>query len=89
MRMEPSFAAVTQTDRGGKYLRDIGVFASFDQGATWSALGEGLPPAVMVFDLEIYEPERLLRAATHGNGAYELSLSQLSPTPRRPGSRRR
>jgi hypothetical protein len=34
----------------------------------------GLNTATMIFDLKISNPARKLRAATHGNGAYERDL---------------
>jgi hypothetical protein len=53
---------------------DIGVWHSADGGATWAPLQNGLPDAP-VFDLQIHATQRLLRAATHGRGVYELSLT--------------
>jgi photosystem II stability/assembly factor-like uncharacterized protein len=50
---------------------DHGVYNSTDGGATWSAYGTGLPP-VAVFDLAIDDSFRILRAATHGRGYYEI-----------------
>jgi hypothetical protein len=52
---------------------DIGVWHSADAGATWTPLQNGLPDAP-VFDLQIHSTQRLLRAATHGRGVYELAL---------------
>jgi photosystem II stability/assembly factor-like uncharacterized protein len=52
---------------------DIGVWHSADRGLTWSPLENGLPDAP-VFDLQIHPTQRLLRAATHGRGVYEISL---------------
>lgn len=53
---------------------DFGVFASTDGGATWEAYQEGLPDAIMVFDLKISPINRKLRIASHGNGAYQRDL---------------
>jgi hypothetical protein len=53
---------------------DIGVWHSSDSGATWTPLQNGLPDAP-VFDLQIHPTQRLLRAATHGRGVYELALA--------------
>jgi len=53
---------------------DLGVWASTDFGLTWNVFCEGLPEAVMVMDLSISDSDRLLRAATHGNGVYERTL---------------
>jgi Calx-beta domain len=52
---------------------DIGVYFSSDGGATWSPFGTGLPK-VAVFDLQIQPTSRILRAATHGRGIWELAL---------------
>ena len=52
---------------------DIGIWHSADRGATWMPLQNGLPDAP-VFDLQIHPTQRLLRAATHGRGVYEIRL---------------
>jgi hypothetical protein len=61
----------------GMYLgTDIGVFHS--SGGAWQFLGKGMPPAVVT---EIAaQPGGLIRAATYGRGAYELSPS-VPPVP--------
>lgn len=53
---------------------DLGVFVSTVGGTAWEAYQEGLPTATMIFDLKISQPNRKLRVATHGNGAYERDL---------------
>ncbi|PHI18481.1 hypothetical protein CEQ90_17860 [Lewinellaceae bacterium SD302] len=53
---------------------DFGVYASLDGGETWEGFQEGLYDAVMVFDLKISPTNRKLRAATHGNGAFQRDL---------------
>ena len=53
---------------------DVGVFVSLDRGQSWFAFAEGLPTAVIGMDLLIYQPDRLLRLATHGNGMYQRKL---------------
>jgi photosystem II stability/assembly factor-like uncharacterized protein len=53
---------------------DLGIFVSQDGGSTWEAYQEGLPMVVMVFDLQISPIDRMLRVATHGNGAYQRDL---------------
>lgn len=55
---------------------DQGVYASMDRGNTWALFGTGLPD-VEVFDLELQSPGRILRAATHGLGVFEISISGL------------
>jgi hypothetical protein len=52
---------------------DIGVWHSADRGLNWAPLQNGLPDAP-VFDLQIHPTQRLLRAATHGRGVYEIAL---------------
>lgn len=53
---------------------DIGVWHSADRGLTWGPLENGLPDSP-VYDLLIHPTQRLLRAATHGRGIYELALA--------------
>ncbi len=50
---------------------DRGVYNSTDGGAHWALYGTDLPN-VSVFDLAIQNPFRILRAATHGRGFYEI-----------------
>jgi hypothetical protein len=60
---------------------DVGVFYSPDGGSSWSAYGSGFPHAA-VFGLEIQNPSRVIRAATHGRGLYETNtVSTIAPTP--------
>jgi photosystem II stability/assembly factor-like uncharacterized protein len=53
---------------------DIGVWHSPDRGLSWEPLENGLPDAP-VYDLQIHPTQRLLRAATHGRGLFELPLT--------------
>ena len=53
---------------------DLGVFVSIDYGETWATYQDGLPLAVMIFDLKISPADRKLRIATHGNGAFQRDL---------------
>jgi len=53
---------------------DIGVFVSTDGGGSWHDFRDGLPEVVSVLDLTISPSNRKLRAATHGNGLYQISL---------------
>jgi photosystem II stability/assembly factor-like uncharacterized protein len=53
---------------------DIGVFVSTDGGNSWHDFRDGLPEVVSILDLTISLSNRKLRAATHGNGLYQISL---------------
>jgi len=53
---------------------DLGVWHSGNSGATWRPLQNGLPDAP-VYDLQIHQTQRLLRAATHGRGLFEIALA--------------
>jgi photosystem II stability/assembly factor-like uncharacterized protein len=53
---------------------DLGVFVTTEGGKIWESYQDGLSTATMVFDLEISNPTRKLRAATHGNGAFQRDL---------------
>jgi hypothetical protein len=52
---------------------DIGVWYSDDAGRTWTVMENGLPDA-SIFDLQLHPTRRLLRAATHGRGVYEIRV---------------
>jgi len=52
---------------------DLGVFISVDGGQNWLSFQSGMPLA-MVNDLKVFRPDRKLRAATHGNAAFERDL---------------
>lgn len=54
---------------------DIGVYISRDGGASWLPYGTGLP-RVAVFDMAIQNPNRVLRIATHGRGAWEIGAAK-------------
>ncbi|HEX8247625.1 MAG TPA: carboxypeptidase-like regulatory domain-containing protein [Pyrinomonadaceae bacterium] len=49
---------------------DIGVYASTDGGTNWVPYGTGMP-RIAVFDFA-FSPGGLLRAATHGQGIYQI-----------------
>ncbi len=53
---------------------DLGVYVSLDGGENWKRMSEGLPEGVIVMDLSISPVNRVIRAATHGNGVYECKL---------------
>ena len=53
---------------------DIGVFVSTDGGISWHDFRNGLPEVVSVLDLTLSLSNRKLRASTHGNGVYQITL---------------
>jgi len=59
---------------------ELGVYKSLDGGQNWININGNLPDAVFAMDLIISRSNRKLRVATHGNGAYEIDLAQLSST---------
>lgn len=52
---------------------DVSVFRTEDAGGSWTPWDQGLP-TVPVFDLALYSPLRLLRAATHGRSIWERPI---------------
>ena len=54
---------------------DFGVLVLQGGGSMWAQAGGGLPP-VAVYGLAFNDQTRLLYAATHGRGAWRLSLSE-------------
>lgn len=68
VREDPEMARLLYigTDQGG-------VYASADDGATWSSLCADLPP-VAIHDLVVQTEEDELVAATHGRGVFTLDI---------------
>jgi hypothetical protein len=52
---------------------DLGIYFSTDAGVSWQPFTNGMPLA-MVNDLKVFLRGRKIRAATHGNGAWERDL---------------
>lgn len=55
---------------------DVGCWKGVKTGATtwsWSVFSQGLPEVAIV-DLKFHQPTRLLRAATHGRGVWEIPV---------------
>jgi photosystem II stability/assembly factor-like uncharacterized protein len=59
---------------------DLGVYVSFNAGASWMPFNTGLPH-VVVSDLRVHNTARLLRAGTHGRGMWEVDISGLTGVP--------
>ena len=57
---------------------DFGVYVSTNGGESWESFQSGLHSATMIFDLVISPLNRKLRAATHGSGAYQRDLLEVS-----------
>jgi uncharacterized protein (TIGR03437 family) len=57
---------------------DTGVFATFNAGAQWIDISEGLP-ASPITDLSLRQPGGILVAATFGRGVYRFSTTGLAP----------
>ena len=57
---------------------DLGTYFSTDAGASWQPFNNGMQLA-MVNDLKVFLPTRKIRAATHGNGAWERDLFEPAP----------
>lgn len=75
----PEFSAqvvrVDPTDSNALYCgTDVGVYRSTDGGANWARFGTGMP-AVSVYDIDILHDGTVLRAATHGRGMWELTVT--------------
>lgn len=65
-------------DRTNIYVgNDLGVYFTYDSGKNWIRLNDGLPEAVIAMDLSVSYPNKKLRLATHGNGAYQLPLLSI------------
>jgi hypothetical protein len=82
---DPGFPGTTVLYAG----TDIGVFQTTDGGASWNPYGNPVLPQVAVFDLALQPSSRILRAATHGRGAWQIVLpggcdppvATITPTP--------
>jgi photosystem II stability/assembly factor-like uncharacterized protein len=59
---------------------DVGIFRSPNGGDSWVAWDHGLPNC-SVQDLQLFQPERLLRAATHGRSIWERPIDPATCPP--------
>ena len=55
---------------------DVGVYVTRTLGASWYALGTGMP-AQTVFDLSLHAASRTLIAATHGRSQWKIDLNLM------------
>ena len=55
---------------------DLGAYYSYNKGASWEYLDEGLP-MVSVYDLKIHSTEHYLAIGTHARSMYKLDLTTL------------
>jgi photosystem II stability/assembly factor-like uncharacterized protein len=70
-----SAAIIPPDDPGSLYVaNDVGVFATSDEGNTWTNLTRNLPN-VMVVDLVYHQGEQTLWAATYGRGLWKIRLT--------------
>src|SRR5207248_1982362 len=57
---------------------DIGVFVSTNDGASWTTL-QTMLPKIAVLGLQLHRGARILRAATHGRGMWDLYVPACVP----------
>jgi len=77
----PTHAVVVDPDHPSDVYAgtDVGCWKGVKAGASWSwtLFSQGLPESA-VTHLAIHQPARLLRAATHGRGVWEIDLDAAS-----------
>jgi len=56
---------------------DLGVYVSFNEGASWALFSTGMP-TVEIYDMKYRESNQILLAATHGRGCFKIDLTGLS-----------
>lgn len=78
LAIDPQSGSATRTSTDIYVGTDIGVYRSTNAGATFTAFNPGLP-RVPVFGLAVQNPNRLLRAATHGRGWYDIGITASAP----------
>lgn len=75
----PSSAIAINPDNPNQLFfgNDLGVYYSPDAGSNWFAINNGLPQASLVIDINVPKGRNIVRAITHGNGVYQVQLSQI------------
>lgn len=75
------YYAIAFEDANTIYLgSDIGVFKTTNAGGAWTSYSQGLPNTA-IYDLRFLPGQKLLRAATHGRGLWEIKTDAIpSPT---------
>ena len=58
---------------------DVGAFFTTNTGQTWSPMGVGLPN-VVVDDMHLHQPTRMVRAFTHGRSMWQIGIDSLVVT---------
>jgi photosystem II stability/assembly factor-like uncharacterized protein len=70
--------AVDNNDQSVLYLgSDVGMYVSYDTGASWEFLGQGIP-VVTIGDIKIHPTSNYLVAGTHGRSMYKLNLNDIT-----------
>lgn len=59
------------------YIGDVGCYFTTNTGASWQAMGTGLPNAA-ISDMQIHAPTRIALAFTHGRSMWEINLDDLT-----------
>ncbi|MEJ2195580.1 MAG: T9SS type A sorting domain-containing protein [Ignavibacteriaceae bacterium] len=70
--------AVDNNDQSVLYLgSDVGMYVSYNTGASWEFLGQGIP-VVTIGDIKIHPTSNYLVAGTHGRSMYKLNLNDIT-----------
>jgi hypothetical protein len=70
--------AVDNNNQSVLYLgNDVGMYVSFNTGASWEFLGQGIP-VVTVGDIKIHPTSNYLVAGTHGRSMYKINLNNVT-----------
>ncbi|QQS35878.1 MAG: T9SS type A sorting domain-containing protein [Ignavibacteriales bacterium] len=70
--------AVDNNNANRLYLgSDVGMYVSFNTGASWEVLGEGLP-VLPIGDIKIHPTANYLAAGTYGRSMYKIDLNAVT-----------